>query len=189
MKYVLILLLSLISIITPINPKPITFIPKLVIKDKIDKILDEHIKFANELYRDSIITINPNQFAKMLLVMNYCESGLRSDVISKDGEFSHGIYQFTEKTRKYLNIPDDITTASINQQNEYYKRYMLMVGKSKTQRIKTIIDLHAMNYTPRNMFKNILSSKGTILVRSDLIEFQRKRVKESEKIETIYNSL
>ena len=155
---------------------------------KIEKLLNDHIEFAEELYQDSLITIEPQRFAKMLLVMTYCESGLRSDVISKDGFESHGIYQFTKATRNYLKIPD-IKHATTKEQNKYYRKYIEMVGKKKTQRIKTLVDLHAMNYTPKNMFKNILSTRGAILVRSDLIEFEERRVKENKEILKIYNEI
>lgn len=156
---------------------------------KIEQVLKLHTEFAQELYDEQLITVEPKQFAKMLLVMTYCESGLQHGVVSKDGYGSHGIYQFTKTTRKYLNIPDDITKTDIKQQNQYYKRFIRMVGKAKTTKIKSLLDLHAMNYTPTNMFKNILSRKGAILTRSDLIEFQQLRVSENKEVKDIYNSL
>lgn len=172
------------------NPISNTLIPIPTKKlTPIEQILKTHEEFAQELYRDSIITVKPKLFAKMLLVMTYCESGIDTSALSNDGEYSHGIYQFTQSTRKYLGIPKDIRQTTIKQQNSYYKKFMQMVGKSKTQRIKSVLDLHSMNYTPARMFKNILSTKGHILTRSDLIEFQQKRVSENHEIQKIYNSL
>ena len=172
--------------------------PPQIIKEK------EHIRFdsamfycqqiAKDLADSNQISVKADYFAKMLLVKLYCESAWKCDAIFEDGQ---GISQFTADTRKRLGMPDDITNVPFRVQIQYVKKFLIATGKLK--RIKSVEQLHALNFSPANCFRDTICSaknlpqldfnKDSVITLHDLRLFEQKRVLENKRVKKIYEEI
>lgn len=182
--------------LSPIATEVIEIVKPERKKDIVSTLLDKHLIFAEELYRDSLISVQPEIFAQMLVVLNWCESGFK---LSAKSDGQQGIYQFTASTRRMLGIPKNILGESVEQQNSYYRRFLEAIGKNKTRLIKTVDDLHSLNFAPARRFGSVLCSATVVpalefvadgvINYKDIRCFEKRMCKRQPKVYQIYQNL
>lgn len=150
MKKITIILFSLFFLGACKNDKP-NEVKEITQETEIigyeDHIYDLFLKTANNLYRDSIITIEPEIFANHCMVVGYCESNLNP-------KCQKGLLQFNQSTLKYCGLDTNISQKSVEEQIlVYFPKYLEMCGKNTTQKIKSAVDLHWVIFLPNNKRK------------------------------------
>jgi hypothetical protein len=165
--------------------------PLTVIEQRLqvfEKVGDELKKFG--------LPITAKEYAKMAVVVAYCESNLETTTTAKDG--SQGLFQFTRSTRKILQT-GDIKDATFGEQVSYHFRYLICSGK--ITQIKTVVDLHQINFAPSSNLKKEVICKSnfylsgldidrdSLITRKDLSMFEKSRVKNNSEINKIYLSI
>lgn len=146
-------------------------------KDIKDYCLDISFK----LDRLGYLSVSPQQFAKFLWIVSYCESG--HQLTASDG-VSIGLFQMTADTKRRLGLPK---SNSLESQAEGYFRYLKALGKNRVRSIKNSVDLHCYNLTVRDkdgVLSKVTNSKldaldlnkDSVITKEDLKLFQNKRL-------------
>lgn len=130
------------------------------------------------------ITVPPEQFAKYVMIVFWCESRLNKN--NHNGT-QQSLFQITKRNRELLGIPelDDCTEQEVL---DYY--YLYLKETKKLHLVKSALDLHVLNAAPSRFNKETLLhvrgnlkyldyDKNKIINRKDLAEFQLRCCRES----------
>jgi hypothetical protein len=169
-----------------VNSRPLTVLEKqLAVFEKVGVELK---KFG--------LPVTPKEYAKMAVVVAYCESNLETTTNAKDG--SQGLFQFTASTRRILET-GDISDDTFGEQVSYHFKYLICTGK--ISQIKSVVDLHQLNFAPSSSLKKRVICKSSeylsgldvdkdaLITRDDLSLFENNRTKNNKEIHNIYLSI
>lgn len=149
-------------------------------------------KFAVHLEQENKIGIPADKFAKILLVVLYSESGLKTNCLQ-------GIFQITRGMKKSLGIPHNIWDYGFNEQLFFLETYL--DASKHLKKIHNTNDLHIILACPMKFGKTefcCASNKGLKALDfnknqkidiEDFTMFDKHRAKENTFIKKIYDEI
>lgn len=163
----------------------------LRVKCETEKKYDMILKWSEQLEQKGLISISSQEFAKAATIVMWCESNLKTT--SKDKLNAQGLFQIMPKTRRYLNLPEDIRDLSFEQQLEIYE--MFLVKSGHLYKVQNSVDLHVIGFAPSKFSKKVFYPKKVnpyldydgdgVLTRNDLKLFQNKRVESNTFVKNL----
>ena len=163
-------------------------------ENRIDLAYQLYRITGNILERQGLISIDGDRFAKYCTIISFCESNLDPTAISNGQQ---GICQLTKTTRYKLGLPLDITDVSIGDQIIYHQNYLLACSPKLLKKVKTVEDLHFLNFKPFGK-RFVLAMRATVdldfdndgwITPADLKTFQLNRIKENPVIAKMYKEV
>ncbi len=183
--------LLLLGISTSLKQQPI----KVVYTKDIDvlsieqRVYNTYLQVAECLSSNGRITISAERFALYATIMGWCESDLDTKAESNGQQ---GIPQFTENTRRLLDLPKDILSDSIETQIWYHYKFFMNCPNLKD--VKSLEDLHMTNFKPYGIRRSKANgnpldfNKDGWITKADMKIFHKK-VNQNKFIQQLYNEI